>query len=151
MLFLLSQRKFNYPPDGLFKIPVPLETTEVQTASRRARALWSGRDAPVLGESSGEGRNRSRADSFGSSYQQTIIGASHPGGGGRSRDRLDHHIACRSCHRVSRVRVTVQRYTYAMLVGCSLLSGRGISACAAILFLRRIAWYAKIIHIIDCC
>jgi hypothetical protein len=86
----------------MFQIPVPLETTEVQTASRRARALWNGRDAPALGTGSEDGRARSRANSFGSSYQQTVIGVSHSGGGG-SRDRLDHHIACRSCHRVSRV------------------------------------------------
>ncbi|KAF9519501.1 hypothetical protein BS47DRAFT_1379288 [Hydnum rufescens UP504] len=92
-------------PDGghdsshiMIKIPVPLETTEVQTASRRARALWTGRDAPALDGASGGGRNRSRANSFGSSYQQTVVGVSHSGGGPRG-EKLDHHISCRSCHR----------------------------------------------------
>jgi len=75
---------------------LPLESAEVRTASERAKALLSGRDAPAL-DSRGP---RPRANSSESSYQQTVMGAA------RSSDRkgiralsMEHHIVCRACNR----------------------------------------------------
>ncbi|KIJ20721.1 hypothetical protein PAXINDRAFT_174193 [Paxillus involutus ATCC 200175] len=76
----------------LIKIPYPLETHEVQTASRRAIHLWTGRDAAhVLTES------RSKPSSVYSSYAQTVVG---------SRMQLiarddppeDHRVICNGCN-----------------------------------------------------
>jgi len=112
-------------PDGghdsshiMIKIPMPLESTEVQTASRRARALWTGRDGPVLVATFDGDDNlgvlRPRADSFGSTYQQTIVGGGQTivgggktivGGGQRGRrseqasQDMDHRLKCRGCNR----------------------------------------------------
>lgn len=76
------------------QIPYPLETHEVQTASRRAIHLWTGRDAAhVLTES------RSKPSSVYSSYAQTVVG---------SRMQLiarddppeDHRVICNGCNEV---------------------------------------------------
>lgn len=70
----------------------------MRSASERARALLSGRDAPALGARG----PRPRANSFESSYQQTIIGV--PRSGDRKGIRaasMEHHILCRACNRVS--------------------------------------------------
>ncbi|KAG9312852.1 hypothetical protein JVU11DRAFT_6283 [Chiua virens] len=76
----------------MIKIPYPLETTQVQTASRRAMFLWTGRDAAQVLTAS-----HSRPSSVYSSYAKTVVG---------SRMQLatqdeppeDHHIICDGCH-----------------------------------------------------
>jgi hypothetical protein len=76
------------------KIPYPLETTEVQTASRRAIHLWTGRDAAHVLTAS-----HSKSGSVYSSYAQTVVGSRHtrnePNG-----ESLNHHLSCRGCNQV---------------------------------------------------
>ncbi|KAF9054481.1 hypothetical protein BJ165DRAFT_1382128 [Panaeolus papilionaceus] len=74
----------------LIKIPYPLETTELQNASRRALHLWTGRDAASVGFTF----PKTKANSEISSYAQTLIGSSV-----RSHNRTneDHHIFCNGC------------------------------------------------------
>lgn len=74
-----------------FKIPYPLETTEVQTASRRAIHLWTGRDAAHVLSSS-----HSRQGSMYSSYAQTIVGSRRA----HNSESLNHHLSCRGCNQV---------------------------------------------------
>jgi hypothetical protein len=78
------------------QIPYPLETTELQTASRRAANLWTGRDAPnVLGGLS----SKSKPSSVYSSYARTVIGTG-------KRNPLEnesedgHHKYCNGCKKV---------------------------------------------------
>lgn len=76
------------------QIPYPLETQEVQTASRRAIYLWTGRDAAHVLTAS-----HSKPSSVYSSYAKTVVG---------SRTQLsapddppeDHRIICNGCHEV---------------------------------------------------
>ncbi|KAL4078724.1 hypothetical protein V8B97DRAFT_1933072 [Scleroderma yunnanense] len=76
----------------MIKIPYPLESSEVRTASRRAIHLWTGRDAAQVLTAS-----HSKSSSVYSSYAQTIVG---------SRIQLnlqddtpeDHHINCNGCN-----------------------------------------------------
>ncbi|CAK5267462.1 unnamed protein product [Mycena citricolor] len=72
----------------LIKIPYPLETDEVQTASRRAIDLWQGRDAANVGL-------MPTASSVYSSHARTVVGSAV------SRQPVaqdnDHHIACHGC------------------------------------------------------
>ncbi|KAF8967728.1 hypothetical protein BDZ97DRAFT_1802982 [Flammula alnicola] len=75
----------------LIKIPYPLETTELQNASRRALHLWTGRDAASVGFSA----PRSKAESE-ISYARTMVGS------GSNRDGLshspdDHRLFCNGC------------------------------------------------------
>jgi len=77
------------------QIPYPLETTELQNASRRALHLWTGRDAANVGLVI----PGSKAGSEISSYAQTMIGS------GSSRDRPstsndDHRMFCNGCGHV---------------------------------------------------
>ncbi|KAI6008983.1 hypothetical protein EDC04DRAFT_2871431 [Pisolithus marmoratus] len=87
------------PSDGghtsshiMIKIPYPLESSEVRTASRRAIHLWTGRDAAQVLTAP-----RSKPSSVYSSYAQTIVG---------SRMQLDlqddilenHRINCNGCN-----------------------------------------------------
>ncbi|KAJ7735656.1 hypothetical protein DFH07DRAFT_843521 [Mycena maculata] len=72
----------------LIKIPYPLETDEVQTASRRAIHLWQGRDAASVGH---QPPKPSKAASVVSSYARTVVGS-----GTRPVDN-DHHIFCHGC------------------------------------------------------
>ncbi|KAF9221473.1 hypothetical protein BS17DRAFT_785470 [Gyrodon lividus] len=76
----------------MIKIPYPLESHEVQTASRRAIHLWTGRDAAHVLTAS-----RSKPSSVYSSYAQTVVG---------SRMQLiarddppeDHRVICNGCN-----------------------------------------------------
>jgi hypothetical protein len=61
-----NQRVFTLV-DTCPQIPYPLETNEVQTASRRAIHLWTGRDGPIVA-------SRSKPGSVVSSYARTIVG-----------------------------------------------------------------------------
>ncbi|KAG6381486.1 hypothetical protein JVT61DRAFT_67 [Boletus reticuloceps] len=78
----------------MIKIPYPLETHEVQTASRRAIHLWTDRDAAHVLTTP-----HSKPSSVYSSYAQTVVG---------SRMRLaaqddppeDHRIICDGCREV---------------------------------------------------
>ncbi|GJJ13355.1 hypothetical protein Clacol_007607 [Clathrus columnatus] len=86
-------------PDGghdsshiMIKIPYPLASTEVETASRRAISLWHGRDRPGL-------RNRARSASPESSYARTVIGTRMNGISHTQRDRNDHSLPCSDCGR----------------------------------------------------
>jgi len=79
------------------QIPLPIESAEVRSASERARALLSGRDAPAL---SAPGP-RPRANSLESSYQQTVIGPPRSSDRKGNRASMEHHILCRACNRVS--------------------------------------------------
>ncbi|KAK7025051.1 hypothetical protein R3P38DRAFT_2708071 [Favolaschia claudopus] len=74
----------------LIKIPYPLETDEVQTASRRAIHLWQGRDAASVG--SQDMKKPSKASSVVSSYARTVIGS-----GTRPPSKDDHRIFCHGC------------------------------------------------------
>ncbi|KAJ7017714.1 hypothetical protein C8F04DRAFT_970323 [Mycena alexandri] len=81
----------------LIKIPYPLETDEVQTASRRAIHLWQGRDAASVGH---QPPKPSKASSVISSYARTVIGS-----GTRLPPDEDHHIFCHGCgHNIVGVR-----------------------------------------------
>ncbi|EIW79145.1 hypothetical protein CONPUDRAFT_145278 [Coniophora puteana RWD-64-598 SS2] len=76
----------------MIKIPYPLETDEVQIASRRAFHLWTGRDAAHVMSSS----LRSKPSSIYSSYAQTVIG---PRSSKSEEPVLDHHTSCNGCHK----------------------------------------------------
>ncbi|TFK39910.1 hypothetical protein BDQ12DRAFT_649491 [Crucibulum laeve] len=75
----------------LIKIPYPLETTELQSASRRAIHLWTGRDAASVGFTI----PRSKAGSEVSSYARTVVGSSSRNTSGDSPE--DHGVSCRGC------------------------------------------------------
>ncbi|KAJ6519119.1 hypothetical protein C8R45DRAFT_950302 [Mycena sanguinolenta] len=75
----------------LIKIPYPLETDEVQIASRRAIHLWQGRDAASVGVGH-QPQKPSKAGSVISSYARTVIGS-----GPRLPPDEDHHIFCHGC------------------------------------------------------
>jgi hypothetical protein len=79
------------------QIPYPLETTELQTASRRAANLWSDRDAPnVLG---GPLSSKSKPSSVYSSYARTVIGTGNRNLMEEERED-DHHKCCNACNTV---------------------------------------------------
>ncbi|KAH9479475.1 ZZ-type zinc finger-containing protein P35G2.11c [Psilocybe cubensis] len=71
----------------LIKIPYPLETAELQNASRRALHLWR-RDGPNVGQSF----PGSKAESEISSYAHTMIGS-----GSRESSHNDHRLFCNGC------------------------------------------------------
>nr|GAT46432.1 predicted protein [Mycena chlorophos] len=70
------------------KIPYPLETDEVEQASRRANNLWQGRDAASVGL---QPLLVPKANSVISGYARTIISS-----GSRPPDN-DHHMYCNGC------------------------------------------------------
>ncbi|KAI5117511.1 hypothetical protein M0805_003916 [Coniferiporia weirii] len=76
----------------MIKIPIPLNSNKVQNASRRARQLWNGRDAPNV--------RRSRADFLHEADAVTVIGSGSTRSPSRSSDQksLDHHITCKGCN-----------------------------------------------------
>ncbi|KAG1723842.1 uncharacterized protein EDB91DRAFT_1166836 [Suillus paluster] len=76
----------------MIKIPYPLETTEVQTASRRAIHLWTGRDAAHVMTAT-----RSQPGSVYSSYAQTVVGSRHARSE-RNGESLIHHSSCKGCN-----------------------------------------------------
>ncbi|EIN09598.1 hypothetical protein PUNSTDRAFT_86034 [Punctularia strigosozonata HHB-11173 SS5] len=76
----------------MIKIPYPLETSQVESVSRRAVDLWTGRDAAAMGGQ----RPRSRANSLESGYARTVVGS----GSGTRSDTSSHHpaILCDGCN-----------------------------------------------------
>ncbi|KAK0189054.1 hypothetical protein F5146DRAFT_1057778 [Armillaria mellea] len=72
----------------LIKIPFPLETNEVQTASRRAIHLWTGRDA----QHAIYAGSPSKASSVVSGYSRTVVGTSHA-------NESEHDHLCNGCAR----------------------------------------------------
>ncbi|KAK0467157.1 uncharacterized protein EV420DRAFT_1626509 [Desarmillaria tabescens] len=72
----------------LIKIPFPLETNEVQTASRRAIHLWTGRDA----QHAIHAGSPSKASSVVSGYSRTVVGTSHA-------NESEHDHLCNGCAR----------------------------------------------------
>ncbi|EJD07260.1 uncharacterized protein FOMMEDRAFT_137648 [Fomitiporia mediterranea MF3/22] len=85
----------------MIKIPIPLNSTKVQTASRRARQLWQGRDAPNVRRTPS---GRSRADSIHDADAVTVIGGGGSTKHGRGLSRngepksMEHHILCKGCN-----------------------------------------------------
>ncbi|KAJ7210554.1 hypothetical protein GGX14DRAFT_451130 [Mycena pura] len=73
----------------MIKIPYPLETDEVQLASRRAIHLWQGRDAASVGR---QPFKPPKANSVVSSYARTVVGS-----GPRLPPDNDHHVYCNGC------------------------------------------------------
>ncbi|EJU03700.1 hypothetical protein DACRYDRAFT_49374 [Dacryopinax primogenitus] len=80
-------------PDGghddshiMIKIPYPLDPTQVEAASRRARNLWSQRDGLALDLAF----PRQRANSSSSDSLPTVIGAIRS-------DEVSQHIICKGC------------------------------------------------------
>ena len=77
------------------KIPYPLASTEVETASRRAISLWHGRDRPELRSV------RRRSSSEDSAHARTVVGLRAVNGGPHSRHASysnEHHLSCRACN-----------------------------------------------------
>ncbi|EPQ56589.1 hypothetical protein GLOTRDRAFT_138279 [Gloeophyllum trabeum ATCC 11539] len=74
----------------MIKIPYPLETTEVQTASKRAKHLWRCRDAADVGCDPVPDSPPM------SSYAKTVVGSGKKGAES-VRDTMDHHILCDGC------------------------------------------------------
>ncbi|KAH7913852.1 hypothetical protein BJ138DRAFT_1145144 [Hygrophoropsis aurantiaca] len=77
----------------MIKIPYPLETTEVQTASRRAIHLWTGRDAANVLSAP-----RSKPGSVYSSYAQTVVGSRHQPNR-TEEESEDHQMTCNGCNK----------------------------------------------------
>ncbi|KAF9561215.1 hypothetical protein CPC08DRAFT_801895 [Agrocybe pediades] len=75
----------------LIKIPYPLETAELQNASRRALHLWTGRDAASVGFKP----LMSKAESEISSYAQTMIVSGSRNGLQYPPDT--HRLFCNNC------------------------------------------------------
>ncbi|KAF7309003.1 hypothetical protein MKEN_01101200 [Mycena kentingensis (nom. inval.)] len=97
------------------KIPYPLETDEVEMASRRANNLWKGRDAasvgllpPVV----------PKANSVISGYARTVIST-----GTRPPPDMDHHTYCTGCGQ----NIVGVRYQCA---NCPSPQGTSVSLCA---------------------
>ncbi|OSX64438.1 hypothetical protein POSPLADRAFT_1138078 [Postia placenta MAD-698-R-SB12] len=82
----------------MIKIPYPLGTAELQSASQMAKSLWSGRDA-ATGQ-----RVRSRRNSLTSAYDRTVLGIGSRNNGNSSLDNAsvaieadDHGVRCDGC------------------------------------------------------
>ncbi|KZT07269.1 uncharacterized protein LAESUDRAFT_743006 [Laetiporus sulphureus 93-53] len=81
----------------MIKIPYPLPTAELQSASQRAKSLWSGRDA-ATGQ-----RVKSRRNSLMSAYDRTVIGTGCRSGGSSldnasmAPETEDHGVRCDAC------------------------------------------------------
>ncbi|KAF8523621.1 hypothetical protein JB92DRAFT_2806879 [Gautieria morchelliformis] len=87
-------------PDGghdsshiMIKIPYPLATTEVETASRRAISLWHGRDRPELRSV------RRRSSSQDSAHARTVVGRAASGGphSRHASHSNEHNLPCHVC------------------------------------------------------
>ncbi|EGN92266.1 hypothetical protein SERLA73DRAFT_191383 [Serpula lacrymans var. lacrymans S7.3] len=78
----------------MIKIPYPLETTEVQTVSRRAVHLWTGRDAAHA-----LSNPKSKSSSVYSSHARTVVGSGMRSPlGSPNGNTVDHHIFCSGCN-----------------------------------------------------
>jgi len=75
----------------MIKIPYPLEITELQTASRTAVNLWTGRDASSVM------KPVSKPSSVYSSYAHTVVGSSVKPPIPEERED-DHHKFCNACN-----------------------------------------------------
>ncbi|GBE89623.1 hypothetical protein BKA93DRAFT_759516 [Sparassis latifolia] len=85
----------------MIKIPYPLGTAELQSASRTAKSLWTGRDA-ATGQ---RVTSRERRNSLISSYDGTVLGSSTRIGITSALDDVsvtsetdDHGIRCNGCN-----------------------------------------------------
>lgn len=79
----------------MIKIPIPLNSNKVQIASRRARQLWTGRDAPNVQRTPS---GRTRSDSFADGDAVTVIGSLSKSRRSKLDSKsLDHHILCSGC------------------------------------------------------
>ncbi|KIM32725.1 hypothetical protein M408DRAFT_326470 [Serendipita vermifera MAFF 305830] len=115
-------------PDGghdsshiMIKVPFPLSANEIDTASRRALLLWTGRDAPSAQSNQS---NLADGSGSGSSYAATIVGSSN-NSSDFSRDgshRMDHGMNCKGCGS----NIIGVRYQCA---GCPSPDGQGYSLC----------------------
>ncbi|KAH8117906.1 hypothetical protein DFH11DRAFT_1723909 [Phellopilus nigrolimitatus] len=81
----------------MIKIPIPLNSSKVQTASRRTRQLWTSRDSLYVQRTPS---GRVHTDSLREADAVTIIGSGskHARGGRCDRKALDHRIACKGCN-----------------------------------------------------
>ncbi|KAH8117147.1 hypothetical protein DFH11DRAFT_1724221 [Phellopilus nigrolimitatus] len=81
----------------MIKIPIPLSSNKVQTASRRARQLWTSRDLLYVQHTPS---GCVHADSLQEADAVTIIGSGskHARGGRCDHKALDHRIACKGCN-----------------------------------------------------
>jgi hypothetical protein len=77
----------------MIKIPYPLESSEVQTASRRAMNLWNDRDAATVQRT----RAGSGSASVYSGNARTVVRGEDPS---RENRPDDHRILCSSCSKV---------------------------------------------------
>ena len=91
-----------YTEDSDFgQIPYPLPNAELQSASERAKTLWSGRDA-ATGQIV-----RSRRNSLLSAYDRTVLGVGSRSGPSSTDSTAadagveDHGIRCNSCNEVT--------------------------------------------------
>lgn len=82
----------------LLQIPYPLEITELQTASRTAVNLWTGRDASSVM------KPVSKPSSVYSSYAHTVVGSGVKSPIPEERED-DHHKFCNACNNVSSLHV----------------------------------------------
>ncbi|KAG8999432.1 hypothetical protein FRB94_006173 [Tulasnella sp. JGI-2019a] len=78
----------------MIKIPYPLDSTEVAFASRRARVLWSERDAATIDATTKRVTPRSRSNSIDSSYAATVIAPKRV----RLTNPPDHQMRCNGCN-----------------------------------------------------
>ncbi|KIY71922.1 hypothetical protein CYLTODRAFT_418465 [Cylindrobasidium torrendii FP15055 ss-10] len=74
----------------MIKIPIPLETTELQIASKRAIHLWTGRDAANVVPP--RPSSPSKSSSALSGYAKTVIG-----GNKSEEEQRDHRLYCNGC------------------------------------------------------
>ncbi|KAG8899112.1 hypothetical protein FRB99_006936 [Tulasnella sp. 403] len=78
----------------MIKIPYPLDSTEVAFASRRARVLWSGRDAATIDAMTKRITSRSRSNSIDSANATTVIASARRG----EQNAMDHMMKCNGCN-----------------------------------------------------
>jgi hypothetical protein len=87
-----------------FQIPVPLENSTVESLSRQTVHLWTGRDAPHLGDDTG---SRERSGSVHSTHRTVVAPGSGPS---LTRAILDgetaeHNNVCDNCEQVCLLRL----------------------------------------------
>ncbi|KAH8114137.1 hypothetical protein DFH11DRAFT_1743755 [Phellopilus nigrolimitatus] len=106
----------------MIKIPIPLNSSKVQTASRRAQQLWTDRDSLYVQRTP---NRRVCADSLREADAVTIIGSGskHACSGCCDRKALDLRIACKGCNQ-SNVGVRFQCAT------CPATKTQSYSLCA---------------------
>ncbi|KAG8867317.1 hypothetical protein FRB98_004252, partial [Tulasnella sp. 332] len=78
-------------------IPYPSDPAAVASASRRARVLWSERDAAMIDATTERLTLRSRSNSIDSSCAATAIATEQPKNDGPT-DMSDHLTKCNGCN-----------------------------------------------------